>query len=86
MSKLTQAVETRVAKHCPVAQAREELDPDSARDFDAWMSGEEVEIRGVVRRMTDKEMYAALQALNYRVGAQTLGRHRRGGGECGCRA
>ena len=87
MSALTEAVFANKPKLCPVAQARETLDPESAADFDAWMAGKPVTIEGEgePKRLTDKQMWQALQGMRYRVGMQTLGRHRRSEGECGCR-
>jgi len=86
MSALTKAVTSNTARLCSVAEARATLDPDSTRDFDAWMAGNDVEVDGKPVRLTDAMMWAALQGLKYRVGLQSLGRHRRGQGECGCRA
>lgn len=86
MSALTKAVASSTTRTCSVAAARATLDPESARDFDAWMIGEAVDLDGEPGKMTDIMMWNALQALKYRVGIQTLGRHRRGQGECGCRA
>jgi hypothetical protein len=79
MSKLTEAINDR-PRLCSVAQARPELDPESAADFDVWLSGKPVN----GRKITDIEMWNGLQNLGFRVGKQTLGRHRRQQGECGC--
>ena len=81
MSALTDAMQP-TAKLCSVAKARAQLDPESAADFDAWMAGDNT---ADGREFTDISMWNALQNLNFRVGKQTLGRHRRQAGECGCR-
>ena len=86
MSALTDALDAR-PKQCAAAKARAALgasDPDSALDFDAWMSGREVEKDGELVKLSDADMWVALQALEFRVAQQTLGRHRRGRGECAC--
>ena len=64
-----------------MGRARPKLDPDSAADFDAWMAGEKTTDG---RTLTDIGMWNGLQNLGFRVGKQTLGRHRRQAGECGC--
>ena len=81
MSALTEAIAAPTTKLCSVAKARPQLDLDSAADFDAWMAGEPVDTG---RRITDIEMWNGLQRLGFRVAKQTLGRHRRQRGECGC--
>lgn len=82
MSALTDALATSTRKQCSAAKARERLDPESAADFDAWMASEPAS-NG--RKLTDAAIWAALQNLEHRVALQTLGRHRRQQGECGCR-
>jgi len=82
MSALTDAIASPTVKLCSVAKARPELDLDSAADFDAWMASEETSDG---RILTDIAMWSGLQSLGFRVGKQTLGRHRRQQGECGCR-
>lgn len=81
MSALTEAIAADTTKLCSVAQARAALDPESAADFDAWMVGEPA---ASGQRLTDIEMWNGLQRLEFRVAKQTLGRHRRQAGECGC--
>ena len=81
MSALTDAIAEPATKLCSVAQVRDKLDPESAADFDAWMAGKPA-IHG--KPLTDMQMWAGLQHLGFRVGKQTLGRHRRQAGECGC--
>ena len=83
MSALVKAIETS-PRLCSAAQARAKLDPESAADFDAWMAGKIVTHKGRKIKFTDIMMWNALQGLEHRVGKQTLGRHRRGQGECGC--
>jgi len=86
MSALTDALDPR-PRQCAAAKAREALgvsDPDSAADFDAWMVGRKVEKDGELVKLSDTDMWVALQALEFRVAQQTLGRHRRGRGECVC--
>jgi hypothetical protein len=80
MSALTEAIAAPTTKLCSVGKARPQLDLDSAADFDAWMRGETI----MGRRITDIEMWNGLQRLGFRVAKQTLGRHRRQAGECGC--
>jgi len=80
LSALTDAIAKPATKLCSVAKARPALDLDSAADFDAWVRGEFV----MGRRITDIEMWNGLQRLGFRVAKQTLGRHRRQAGECGC--
>lgn len=82
MSALTEAIAKPDVILCSVAKAREQLDPESAADFAAWMSGTPILENG--RKITDIEMWNGLQRLGFRVGKQTLGRHRRQAGECGC--
>ena len=81
MSALTDAIARPGVKLCSVAQARPHLDPESAADFDAWMSNQKA---ADGRKLTDIGMWSGLQNLGFRVGKQTLGRHRRQAGECGC--
>ena len=81
MSALTEAIAAPTTKLCSVAKARPQLDPESAADFDAWMAGKPA-IHG--RPLTDIQMWNGLQRLGFRVAKQTLGRHRRQAGECGC--
>lgn len=76
MSALTEAIAKPDVKLCSVAKAILDLDPESAEDFRAWMAGE--------IRHTDIEVWNGLQRLGFRVGKQTVGRHRRQAGECGC--
>lgn len=87
MSALTDAIDKPTVKLCAAAKARVALapDPESAADFDAWMAGDKVERDGEMVKLTDLQVYAALQNLKHRVALQTLGRHRRQQGECGCR-
>ena len=80
MSALTEAIAAPTTKLCSVARAGAKLDPESAADFAAWISG--TTVNG--RKITDIEMWNGLQRLGFRVGKQTLGRHRRSVGECGC--
>jgi len=81
MSALTDAIATPTTRLCSVAKARPSLDPESAADFDAWMAGKEA---ADGRKLTDIAMWSGLQNLGFRVAKQTLGRHRRQAGECGC--
>jgi len=76
MSALTDAIDKPTHKLCSVGRALRDLDPDSVADFHAWMNGS--------LRLTDIEVWNGLQRLGFRVGKQTVGRHRRGVGECGC--
>ena len=84
MSALTDAIAKPATRLCSVAKARPQLaqiDPEAAADFDAWMVGKEASDG---RTLTDISMWNGLQTLGFRVGKQTLGRHRRQAGECGC--
>ena len=85
MSALTDAISKTTTRHCAAAKARLSLDPESAADFDAWMAGKRVKRDGKMVKLFDHDVYAALQNLDFRVALQTLGRHRRQQGECGCR-
>jgi hypothetical protein len=85
MSALTEAIDAIEPRLCAAGKARAALDPESAADFDAWMIGKEVQRKGRMVKLTDAAMYSALQNLKFRVALQTLGRHRRQQGECGCR-
>jgi hypothetical protein len=76
MSKLTDAIAEPAPKRCSVGRAIEQLDDESAKDFDAWMAGN--------FPLTDMQVWRGLQILGFRVGKQTVGRHRRQAGECGC--
>ena len=86
MSALVDAITTLKPQQCSAAKARDALDPESAADFDAWMTGDLVTHDGRPVKLTDARMWIALQTLGFRVAQQTLGRHRRQQGECGCRA
>jgi hypothetical protein len=86
MSALTDALAKPGPKLCSAAAARAALDSESAAHFDAWMAGVEyVDDDGQKRKWTDASIWMALQNLEFRVAQQTLGRHRRQQGECGCR-
>lgn len=79
MSALTDAIATAepATKHCSVGAAIQQLDDESAADFHAWMRGE--------LALTDMQVWNGLHSLGFtRVGKQTVGRHRRQAGECGC--
>lgn len=77
MSRLTECAALRTSTGglpCSVGEARSRLDPESAADFDAWVVGD--------LPISDGDMHTALQSLGFRVGRQTVGRHRRG--HCRC--
>jgi len=76
MSALTDAINKPTTKLCAVGAAIQQLDEESAADFNAWMAGD--------LKLTDIEVWNGLQRLGHRVGRQTVGRHRRQAGECGC--
>lgn len=61
---------------CSVAEALAAL-PKSERDkLNSWLNNP---------RKTDKGVWEQLTKAGFRVGFQTVGRHRRGKGECKCR-
>lgn len=64
---------------CSMADALEAInaaDPELHSDLTQWLAGEGP-------RWSDAEVHRALQSLGYRVGKQTVGRHRRGNCRCG---
>ena len=87
MSRLAAAPVTTATNGlpCSVAVALRELDDESAKDLQAWLEGKRPELG------SDADMWHRLQAMNLRVGKQTIGRHRRfvrgaGGDMCRCAA
>lgn len=87
--RLTDAIQqpSRPGKPCSVQVALDRLaiaDPELFDDLSAWFRGERM------ADVTDGQVHEALQGLGYRVGVQTVGRHRRAtqgrAGGCGCAA
>lgn len=71
--------QTRTGLPCSMADTLAIIaanDPELHDDLSHWLAGEGP-------RWSDTEVHRALQDLGYRVGRQTVGRHRRGDCRCG---